>query len=80
MTFLNSETASSKSFEDTSNLLKTNLLLGLNESEIIERRKLYSFNEFDLKNEDPFWLKYLEKVIFKKNLYTIKENFLKYII
>lgn len=62
MTFLNSEAASSKSFEETTNLLKTNLQLGLNLQDINERRKLYSFNEFDIKSEDPLWLKYLEKV------------------
>ena len=64
MTFLNSETASTKSFDETAHLLKTNLQLGLNLQDISERRKLYSFNEFDIKSEDPLWLKYLEKVNF----------------
>lgn len=62
MTFLNSESASSKSYEETANLLKADLRLGLSGHEISERRKLYSYNEFEIKNDDPIWRKYLEKV------------------
>lgn len=62
MTFLNSETACSKSYDETANLLNTDVKYGLNQTDINERRKLYSYNEFDIKNEEPIWLKYLEKV------------------
>lgn len=65
MSFLNSESASCISFEEAANLLKTDLKVGLNLDDIQERRKLYSFNEFEIKNSDPLWLKYLEKVIDK---------------
>lgn len=74
MTFLNSETACSKSCEETANLLNSDVKYGLNEVDIIERRKLYSYNEFDIKNEEPIWLKYLEKV--NKIIFLIFSTFL----
>lgn len=62
MTFLTSETASSKTVEDTVSQLNTDPQLGLTEEEVLQRQKLYSFNEFEIKKDDPLWLKYLEKV------------------
>ena len=62
MTFLNSETASSISFDETVNMLKTDIRYGLSSQEILERRKLYSYNEFEVNKSDPLWKKYLEKV------------------
>ena len=62
MTFLNSETASSISFDETANMLKTDIRYGLSSQEILERRKLYSYNEFEVNKSDPLWKKYLEKV------------------
>ena len=67
MTFLNSELASSKSIDEVTQLLKTNLAYGLNEGEVLPRRKLYGYNEFEIKNSDPLWKKYLEKVHKKTN-------------
>ena len=64
MSFLNSESASCISFEEAANLLKTDLKVGLNLDDIQERRKLYSFNEFEIKNSDPLWLKYLENIYY----------------
>lgn len=61
MTFLNSESASGISYDDVASQLKTNLKFGLNNGEVVPRRKLYSYNEFDVKTDDPLWLKYLEK-------------------
>ncbi len=61
MTFLNSESASSKSYEETASLLKTDLKFGITNNEIQNRRRLYGFNEFDIKQDDPLWQKYLEK-------------------
>ena len=63
MTFLNSESASCLSHEEVANSLKTDSKFGLNNDEITERRKLYSFNEFELSIPDPLWKKYLEKVV-----------------
>ena len=63
MTFLNSETASSKTFEETSDLLKTDIKFGLSQQEIQTRRRLYGFNEFEIKQDDPFWMKYMQKVV-----------------
>ena len=64
MTFLNSETASGISYDETANLLKTDIRYGLSNQEILERRKLYSYNEFEVTKSDPLWKKYLEKVNF----------------
>lgn len=64
MTFLNSETASGISYDETANLLKTDIRYGLSNQEILERRKLYSYNEFEVNKSDPLWKKYLEKVNF----------------
>ena len=61
MTFLNSETASSISFDETANMLKTDIRYGLSSQEILERRKLYSYNAFEVNKSDPLWKKYLEK-------------------
>lgn len=69
MTFLNSESACCISSDETASLLKTDLKLGLNNEEIPERRKLYSYNEFEIKSDEPLWLKYLEKVNFFARIY-----------
>jgi len=69
MTFLNSESASSISYDEVASLLKTDLKLGLNNADIPERRKLYSYNEFEIKSDEPLWLKYLEKVNFFARIY-----------
>lgn len=61
MTFLNSESAASLSVEETEKQLKTNLENGISSEEITERRKFYSYNEFEVGASDPLWKKYLEK-------------------
>lgn len=61
MTFLNSESASCVSYDEVASLLNTNLNIGLSNSEVLQRRKLYAFNEFEIKNSEPLWKKYLEK-------------------
>ncbi len=63
MTFLNSESAASKTYEETSSLLKSDTRLGLSTEEVQTRRRLYGLNEFEIKTDDPLWKKYLEKVI-----------------
>ena len=62
MTFLNSESASSVTVEETARLLNTDLNYGLSSDDVTQRRKLYSYNEFEIKHTDPLWMKYLEKV------------------
>lgn len=61
MTFLNSESASSLSIEETENSLNTDIENGIVHNEIVERRKLYSYNEFEVGASEPLWKKYLEK-------------------
>jgi Ca2+-transporting ATPase len=62
MTFLNSESAASKTCDETASLLKSDTRSGLSNDEVLTRRKLYGLNEFEIKHEDPLWKKYLEKV------------------
>jgi P-type Ca2+ transporter type 2C len=61
MSFLNSESACTISSDEVSNILKCDLKNGLSEVEVMTRRKLYGFNEFAVKNDEPLWKKYLEK-------------------
>ena len=61
MTFLNSESSASLTYEETARLLNTNIDSGISEGEINERRKLYSYNEFEIGDQEPLWKKYLEK-------------------
>ncbi len=37
---------------------------GLGESQVSERRQLHGYNEFEIKEEDPLWRKYLNQVWF----------------
>ena len=62
MTFLNTESASSKTLEETISLIKTDPRMGLPNDEVQVRRRLYGLNEFEVKQDDPLWKKYLEKV------------------
>lgn len=61
MAFLNSESSASISYEETARLLKTNIEKGISLEDINERRKLYSYNEFEVGASDPLWKKYFEK-------------------
>ena len=61
MTFLNTESSSSLSVEETVRLLNSDIEYGLSPQEIKERRKLFSYNEFEIGDTDPLWKKYLEK-------------------
>ncbi len=67
MTFLTSESASSKTCEETTSLLKSDTRFGLSNEEVQTRRKLYGYNEFEIKCDDPLWKKYLEKVTINKH-------------
>lgn len=62
MTFLTSESAASKTWEETARLLNSDTRQGLTSSDVQARRKLYGYNEFEIKTDDPLWKKYLEKV------------------
>ncbi len=59
------------SYEEIANLLKTDVEEGIGHSEIFERRKLYSYNEFEVGKSDPLWQKYLEKVDFPSNFFVL---------
>jgi len=61
MTFLNSETATCMSYNEVLSVLQSDSKYGLSESEVLTRRKLYSYNEFEVTVSDPLWRKYLEQ-------------------
>lgn len=63
MTFLTSESASTKSYSEVLSMLSTDVRHGLGDSEVLLRRKMHSSNEFKVTEADPLWKKYLEQVI-----------------
>jgi len=38
---------------------------GLSEGEVSRRRKVHGYNEFQIKQDDPLWKKYLLQVLIK---------------
>ncbi len=42
--------------------LETDRARGLTSEEVEKRRKFHGFNEFEIKEEEPLWLKYLNQV------------------
>lgn len=61
MTFLNTESSASMTVEETARQLNTDIERGITHQEIKERRKLFSYNEFEIGDSDPLWKKYFEK-------------------
>jgi P-type Ca2+ transporter type 2C len=61
MTFLNSEAASCMSFNEVLNVLKADQKYGLSDDEVDTRRKLYSFNEFEVSQSESLWKKYIDQ-------------------
>ncbi len=74
MTFLNSESASCVTVEETARLLNTELNYGLSNEDVTQRRKLYAYNEFEIKHTEPLWKKYLEKACAYNMLLTQLES------
>ena len=42
--------------------LSADVARGLQESDVVQRRQLHGFNEFNIKEEEPLWQKYLNQV------------------
>ena len=61
MTFLNSETATCMSYNEVLSVLQSDSKYGLSEPEVLTRRKLYSYNEFEVTQSEPLWRKYLDQ-------------------
>ena len=59
MTFLNSDAACRVTANEIIKLLQTDSKLGLNETEIVTRKKYYGHNDFEVDDEEPMWKKYL---------------------
>ena len=58
MSVLHSDAACRMATTEIVELLKTDTKLGLNQSEILTRRKFYGSNDFDTDDEEPLWKKY----------------------
>ena len=59
MTFLNSDAACRVTATEIVKLLNTDAKLGLNENDILARRKYYGQNDFEIDDDEPMWKKYL---------------------
>lgn len=59
MTFLNSDAACRVTSTEIVKLLNTDAKLGLNENDILARRKYYGQNDFEIDDDEPMWKKYL---------------------
>ena len=47
---------------DVVHRLRGDPVRGLSEAEVERRRKLHGYNEFEIKDEEPLWRKYLNQV------------------
>ncbi len=59
MTFLNSDASCRVTSQEIIKILQTDAKLGLNENEILTRRKYYGPNDFEIADDEPLWKKYL---------------------
>lgn len=59
--WLTTSEASKLTIEEVNNRLQVNLRNGLWWDEADQRRKLFGYNEFNFKEQDPTWKKYLEQ-------------------
>ena len=62
MAYFNTEDGARSSFEDVAAQLRTNVMFGLSDEEVANRRKNYGYNEFEINDEEPLWKKYLGQV------------------
>lgn len=62
MRCLSTEEASSQPTEEVAARLQTDLRNGLSWREADSRIRICGYNEFEVKKEDPLWLKYIEQV------------------
>ncbi|CAF3725618.1 unnamed protein product [Rotaria sp. Silwood1] len=58
-TFLSSDAACRVTSQEIIKILQTDAKLGLNENEILKRRKYYGLNDFEIDDDEPLWKKYL---------------------
>jgi Ca2+-transporting ATPase len=59
ITFLNSDSVCRTTSQEIIKILQTDDKLGLNEHEILARRKFYGPNDFEVDDDEPIWKKYL---------------------
>ena len=63
MNWVSSEKAAELSYYETARHLNTDIQQGLTVVEATRRQRLHGFNEFDVKEDEPLWKKYLDQVI-----------------
>jgi Ca2+-transporting ATPase len=62
MNWVPSEKAAELSYYEIVQHLNTDVQHGLTEVEAARRQRVHGFNDFDVKEDDPLWKKYLEQV------------------
>ena len=62
MHFIHSTDACTRDHGEISSQLRTNTAVGLSVRDVTQRRALLGYNEFDIAQDDPLWVKYLSQV------------------
>jgi P-type Ca2+ transporter type 2C len=58
-TMMNSDVACRTNVSEIIKILQTDPKSGLNDDEVVSRRKFYGHNDFDIDDDEPMWKKYL---------------------
>ncbi|KAL3858595.1 hypothetical protein ACJMK2_008867 [Sinanodonta woodiana] len=61
MTFMKAQQACHLSVDDIVNIFQTNTNNGLGNGEVVHRRAVHGYNDFEISKETPLWKKYLEQ-------------------
>ena len=62
MKSVSSKQACHSSIKEVAELLDVNLSNGLDREEVVRRRSVHGWNDFDITEDTPLWKKYLEQV------------------
>ena len=67
---MRSTQAAMASITDVAQSLRVDWNRGLSSAEAEQRRQLHGFNEFNIKEEEPLWKRYLKQVRMKASWFT----------
>lgn len=75
MKYMGTEEAASQPHEEVAARLQTDPRVGLTWREAEFRQRIYGYNEFDVKQEEPLWQKYLEQVCSSMNRSQMQSSY-----